>query len=112
MSKNRKVTGKSAATKASKTISTKSTGKSSKTAGGSALSQRKAPAKQTGKQAASASSKTLQDARTSKASKSAAGSALSQTPRRKGKCSAHFGRGNTQCLGHLLTGPVVDFHQS
>ena len=83
MSKNRKVTSKPAATSASKTISSKSTGKASKTAGGSALSQHKAPAKQTSKKAASAASKTLRDGRTSKSSKSAAGSALSQTPKKK-----------------------------
>ena len=85
MAKNRRVTSKPAASKASKTLTTKSTGKASKTAGGSALSQRKAPAKQTGKQAASAASKTLRDGRTSAASKSAAGSTLSQTPKKRGK---------------------------
>jgi len=83
MAKNRKVTSKPAASKASKTLRSGSTGKKSKTAGGSALSQTKAPKKQTSKRAASAASKVLRDGRTSKASKSAAGSALSQTPKRK-----------------------------
>ena len=74
----KKVTGRKAGTAASKTLRSKSTGKDSKTAGGSALSQRKAPKKTTSKRAASAASKTLRDGRTSKTSKSAAGSALSQ----------------------------------
>ncbi len=59
------------------------TGKKSKAAAGSALSQTKAPKKQTSSKAASAASKVLRDKRTSKGSKSAAGSALSQTPKRK-----------------------------
>ncbi len=73
-----RVTRKRAATAASKTLSRKSAGAKSKTAGGSALSQRKAPNKVTSGKAASASSQVLCDGRTSKASKSAAGSALSQ----------------------------------
>jgi predicted XRE-type DNA-binding protein len=73
----RKKTGKSAASKASKTLTSKSTGKASKSAAGSALSQRKS-SKVTSQKAASAASKTLRDGRTSKASKSGAGSALSQ----------------------------------
>ncbi len=81
---NRKVTRKVAATKASSTLRAPKTGKLSKTAAASALSQRKAPAKQTSPRAASAASRTLRDGRTSKASKSAAGSALAQT-RAKGK---------------------------
>ena len=80
---NKKVTGKKAASKASKTLQSKFTGKSSKSAGGSALSQRKAPKKQTSKKAASAASKTLRDGRTSIASKSAAGSALAQKGKKK-----------------------------
>ncbi len=81
--RNKRVTGKKAAKAASKTIRSKSTGRASKTAGGSALSQRKAPKKQTSTRAAKAASKTLRDGRTSKASKSAAGSALSQKGRNK-----------------------------
>lgn len=77
MAKSR-VTEKRAATSASKTLRAKTTGSKSKTAAGSALSQRVAPAKVRSKRAASASSKVLSDRRTSKASKSAAGSALSQ----------------------------------
>lgn len=76
---NRKVTGRVAASKASQTMRSVSTGKASKTAGGSALSQRKAPSKQTSDRAASIASKVLRDGRTSAASKSAAGSALAQT---------------------------------
>ena len=68
---NKKVTGKKAGTKASKTLKSKATGKSSKSAAGSALSQRKAPKKQTSKKAATAASKTLRNGRTSKSSKTA-----------------------------------------
>lgn len=75
----KKVTGRKAASNASKTLKSESTGKASKAAAGSALSQRKAPEKQTSSKASSAASKTLRDGRTSKSSKSAAGSALSQT---------------------------------
>ncbi|NZD59178.1 hypothetical protein HZU83_21080 [Sphaerotilus montanus] len=60
-------------------MSSPSTGKASKTAAGSALSQ-VAPKKVTSPVAASAASKTLRDGRTGAASKSAAGSALSQKP--------------------------------
>ena len=68
------VTGRKAASRASKTLKNSSTSSKSKTAAGSALSQRKAPAKQTSSKAASAASKILRDGRTSKTSKSAAGS--------------------------------------
>jgi hypothetical protein len=74
----KKVTGKAAAKSASKVLKSDSTGAKSKSAAGSALSQKNAPEKNTGKTAASAASKTLLDARTSKESKSAAASALSQ----------------------------------
>ena len=80
---NKKVTGEKAASRASKTLKSKPTASKSKSAAGSALSQRKAPAKQTSSQAATAASKTLRDGRTSKTSKSAAGSALAQKPRTK-----------------------------
>jgi len=80
-----KVTGKKAATAASRTIRGGSTGRSSKAAGGSALSQRKAPKKVTSARAASAASKVLRDGRTSAASKKAAGSALSQRQRRRSR---------------------------
>ena len=79
----RKVTGPKAASSASKTLSSGSTGVKSKTAAASALSQTKAPAKQTSASAASAASKTLSDGRSSKASKSAAGSTLSQRAGKK-----------------------------
>lgn len=83
MPTNKNVTSKKAASSASKTLRSGSTGTSSKTAAGSSLSQTKAPKKQTSADVSSAASKTLRDGRTSKASKSAAGSALSQTPKRK-----------------------------
>jgi len=83
MNRNRKVTKPKAASSASKTLRSKSTGATSKKAAGSTLSQTKAPKKQTRPKAATAASKTLRDGRTSKSSKSAAGSALSQTPKRK-----------------------------
>ena len=80
-----KVTRPKAAQKASTILRSQSTGKNSKTAAGSALSQTKAPKKVTSKKAASAASSVLKDKRTSKASKSAAGSALSQRPSEKKK---------------------------
>lgn len=80
---NKKVTGKKAANRASKTLKSKSTGKVSKSAAGSALSQRKAPKKHTSARAATAASKTLRDGRTSTTSKSAAGSALAQKGKKK-----------------------------
>jgi hypothetical protein len=80
-----KVTSKEAATSASKTLTSNSTGKNSKTVAGSALSQKGAPQKVTSANAASAASKVLTDGRTSKTSKSAAGSALAQRPSKKTK---------------------------
>jgi len=74
----KRVTGRKAASSASKTLQKKGTSMKSKSAAGSTLSQRKAPKKTTGKKAASAASKTLRDRRTSETSKSAAGSTLSQ----------------------------------
>jgi len=76
-----RVTGSWAASAASKTLRSGSTGTASKSAGGSALSQRSAPRKVTSAPAASAASKALRDGRTSKATKSAAGSALAQKPK-------------------------------
>lgn len=81
----KKVTGQQAASNASKTLASGSTGANSKKAAGSALSQVNAPKKQTSAKAATAASKTLTDGRTSKASKSAAGSALSQRSVKGGK---------------------------
>ena len=81
----KKVTGKKAATSASKTLKDKRTSKFSKTAAGSALSQRRAPKKTTSKKAATSASKTLRNKSTSKKSKTAAGSALSQKPKRRKK---------------------------
>lgn len=78
-----KETGKKAASNASKTLRSKETSPKSKSAGGSALSQRKAPSKETSPKAAKKSSATLRDDRSAKASKSAAGSALSQTHKKR-----------------------------
>lgn len=77
-----KTTAPKIAKKAAKVISSTSTGKASKSAAGSALSQVN-PIKTTSKNAATAASKVLRDGRTSAAAKSAAGSALSQTPAKK-----------------------------
>lgn len=74
-----KTTKPKAATKAAAVLSSTSTGKASKSAAGSALTQ-VAPKKVTSTKAATAASKVLRDGRTSSASKSAAGSALSQAP--------------------------------
>ncbi len=74
-----KTTRPATASAASRVLSSQSTGKASKSAAGSALTQKGAPQEQTSAQAATAASKVLRDGRTSAASKSAAGSALSQT---------------------------------
>ncbi len=81
--KNTKVTGTTAATAASKTLTSQSTGAASKIAAASALSQTGAPRKQTGAAAASAASQVLRDGRSSAQSKTAAGSALAQTRSKK-----------------------------
>jgi len=81
----KKATGNNAAAKASAVLTNASTGKASKTAAGSALSQ-VAPPKVTSAKAASAASKVMRDGRTSPDSKSAAASALSQrADKKKGK---------------------------
>ena len=85
MGKNKEVTGKKAASAASKTLRSKTASKAAKSAAGSALSQRKAPQKVTKPKAASAASKTLRKGSASKAAKSAAGSALTQKPNKGGK---------------------------
>lgn len=76
-----KVTSHSVATRASKVLSSATTGKSSKAAAGSALSQ-VSPPKVTSAKAATAASAVLRDGRTSAASKSAAGSVLAQTKKK------------------------------
>jgi len=81
----KKQTGTKAGTSASKVLYSKDTGKASKTAAASALTQKSSPQETTGKKAATAASKVLRDGRTSKDSKSAAGSALSQVKAKKGK---------------------------
>lgn len=78
-----KVTGGKAASNASRTLQSGSTGTRSKTAAGSALSQTGAPDKTTSAKAASAASSVLRDGRTSAASKSAAASALAQAGKKK-----------------------------
>jgi hypothetical protein len=75
-----KQTGAKAASNASETLRDKATGDESKSAAGSAMSQRHAPGKETSPKAAGQASDTLRDGRTSKSSKSAAGSAMSQKP--------------------------------
>lgn len=82
-----KQTGKRAASRASATLRSGATGRKSKSASGSALSQRKAPKKETRPKAARNASATLRSRSTGGKSKSAAGSALSQTPRRRRKSS-------------------------
>lgn len=80
---NKKVTSKPVASKASSNLKSSSTGKVSKTASGSALSQTATPKKQTSARAASAASKVMRDGRTSAKSKSAAASTLAQTPKKR-----------------------------
>jgi hypothetical protein len=76
------MTSQSAGKSASNTLRSDDTGKSSKSAGGSALSQR-TPGKETSSAAATAASRTLSDGRTSKDSKSSAGSTLTQRVSKK-----------------------------
>ena len=78
-----KTTGPRAASLASSTLNSASTGRASRTAAGSALSQVGTPAKTTGANAASAASQVMRDGRTSAAAKSAAASALAQRSRRR-----------------------------
>lgn len=80
----RKSTSQPVAAKASAVLTSSSTGKGSKTAAASALSQVD-PKKVTSAPAASAASKALRDGRTGAATKSAAGSALAQRPGGKKK---------------------------
>lgn len=84
-----KITRPKAASRASKTIRSKSASSKAKSSAGSALSQTKAPKKVTSKKAASAASKTLRSSTASRSAKSAAGSALSQRqvkpPAKKGR---------------------------
>lgn len=78
MAQNKEVTGKRAATAASKVLRSPNASKSAKSAAGSALSQSKAPEKVTLGSSAAAASKVLRNAGTSKAAKTASGSALTQ----------------------------------
>jgi hypothetical protein len=71
-------TSQSAARSASRVLDSSSSGRNSRTAAGSALTQSKAPRERTSANAASAASQVLRDGRTSADSKAAAGSALSQ----------------------------------
>jgi hypothetical protein len=73
-----KQTATKAAKAASQVLKSTSTGKNSKIAGASTLTQSKTARESTSSRAATAASKVLRDGRTSSASKSAAGSALSQ----------------------------------
>lgn len=83
MGKNREVTGKRAASAASKVLRDPNASKSAKSAAGSALSQRKAPAKVTSRVSATAASKVLTRTSSSKAAKTASGSALTQRPNKR-----------------------------
>lgn len=76
-----KETGRKAASRSSNVMRDPSTSTKSKSAAGSAMSQRKAPSKDTTAGAARKASSTLRDGRTSERSKSAAGSSLSQKRR-------------------------------
>lgn len=78
-----KTTGSRAASRASSVLSSPSTGRGSRTAAGSALSQVGTPSRTTSAAAASAASRTLSDGRSSAASRSAAASALAQRSRKR-----------------------------
>lgn len=84
--RNAEVTGKRAASAASKTLRSPTASKVAKSAAGSALTQVRSKSganEVTSKKAASAASKTLRNPNASKAAKSAAGSTLTQRPGRK-----------------------------
>lgn len=83
MPKKSEVTGKRAASAASKVLRDPNASKSAKSAAGSALSQRKAPSKVTSKSSGAAASKVLKRSSSSKAAKTASGSALTQRPNRR-----------------------------
>lgn len=74
----KKTTGPKAASAAGRVLASPSTGKASRTAAASALTQVGNSREATSRAAASAASKVMRDGRTSAASKTAAGSALSQ----------------------------------
>jgi hypothetical protein len=78
-----KMTGPKAAKAASHVLNSPSTGKASKAAAGSALTQSRTRGESTSPKAATAASQVLRDGRTSAASKTAAGSALSQARGKK-----------------------------
>jgi len=86
MAANKKHTSPKAAEDASGVLRDGRTGKDSKSAAGSALSQAGVGGKQkqTGSAAADAAAEVLKSTDTGKKSKSAAGSALAQTPGKKG----------------------------
>lgn len=73
-----KSTGPKAARAAAKVLASDNTGRNSRIAAGSALTQSRTNSERTSARAATAASQVLRDGRTSAASKSAAGSALSQ----------------------------------
>ncbi len=83
-SKSIKSTSAETAKKASGVLSSDDTGKASKSAAGSALSQVD-PGKTSSKQAASKASQVLRDGRTAAASKTVAGSVLAQAGPKKGR---------------------------
>lgn len=83
MAKNKEVTGKRAASAASKVLRDPNASKAVKSAAGSALSQRKAPEKVTSKASGAAASKVLTMTSSSKAAKTASGSALTQRPNKR-----------------------------
>jgi hypothetical protein len=83
VSKKSEVTGKKAATAASKVLRNPNSSKAAKSAAGSALAQTKAPSKVTSSKAASAASKTLRESGSSKSAKTSSGSALTQKQNKK-----------------------------
>ena len=91
----KKTTGKRASQAASRVLRSADTGKASKTAAASALTQSRTKRETTSAAAAKAASQVLRDERTSKDSKSAAGSALAQAATRKvaAKAAAKKGGG-------------------
>lgn len=84
--RNREVTGRRAATAASKTLRSPTASKAAKSAAGSALTQVRSKSgtnETTSKRVATAAAKTLRNPNAPKAAKSAAGSALTQRPNKR-----------------------------
>jgi len=106
-----KKTGPATGSKASSVLTSKNTGKASKSAAGSALAQVKST-KNTSAKAASAASKALRDERTSATSKAAAGSALGAADWQEGliRSAAKVDMASRAEASAVIEGEVEEVH--